>query len=106
LYASEQAYTDALTLFKKTLKIRKKLFKENSLSIAESYNHLGICYYHLFEYQKAYDSLLSSIQIRETILDTKDEVLLISKKNLRDIKRNIPAYKRKTFFENIRSFFF
>ena len=56
---------------------------------AISYNSLALCYYNLFEYDKAYKAMLKAIEIKELILPSDDKSLLLCKENLVEIKKNI-----------------
>jgi tetratricopeptide (TPR) repeat protein len=72
---------------------------------ATSYNNLAICYYHLFEYEKAYESLNTAIQIRLKIFDSNDKTLVSAKKNLKEIEKHISQRKKEGYFSFLLKIF-
>ena len=88
-YASIEEYQLALPLFESALATRVELYRMSHPQTAISYNSLALCYYHLFEYDKAYKAMLKAIEIKELILPSNDKSLLLCKKNLVEIEKNI-----------------
>ncbi len=88
-YAFIEEYTLALPLFESALATRVELYRMSHPDTAISYNSLALCYYHLFEYDKAYRAMLKAIEIKEIILPSDDKSLLLCKKNLLEIEKNL-----------------
>jgi len=79
----------ALPLFIKSLDTRVELFRKSHPETAVGYYSLAMCYYHLFEYQDAYDNLLEAIRIKELIFLKDDKSLLQCKRNLIVIEKHL-----------------
>jgi len=103
-YAAGEEYLLALPLFEKALKTRVELFRNSHPETATSYNSLAICSYNLFQYDKAYAYLVEAIKIKELILPKRDETLLVCRKNLAEIKRELSKSKRNSFFKRVFNF--
>jgi tetratricopeptide (TPR) repeat protein len=105
-YAAEQEYTLALPLFLKSLETRVELFRNSHPLTAVAYHSLAMCYYHLFEYKKASIHLLEAIRIKELILLDDDESLVVCRKNLIVIEKQLSRTSKKVGLKKIKSFLF
>jgi tetratricopeptide (TPR) repeat protein len=54
-------YKQALEYYQKSLAIQIKLFGENNDDVADSYNHIGICYNNLGYYEKSLENYKKSL---------------------------------------------
>lgn len=102
-YASREEYELALSLFENALATCVELYRMSHPDTAISYNSLALCYYHLFEYDKAYQTMLKAIEIKELILSSDDKSLLLCKKNLVQIEKNVSF--KSNFLRKLLSFF-
>ena len=93
----------ALPLLESALATRVELYRMSHPKTAISYNSLALCYYHLFEYDKAYKAMLKAIEIKELILPSDDKSLLLCKKNLVEIEKHILF--KSSFLKKILSIF-
>ncbi len=102
-YAYIDEYELALPLFESALETRVELYRMSHPQTAISYNSLALCYYHLFEYDKAYNAMLKAIEIKALILPRDDKSLMLCKKNLAEIEKNLLF--KSSFFRKLLSLF-
>jgi len=100
-YAVSKEYSLALPFFEKSLKTRVELYRHSHPETARSYNSLAMCEYHLFNYDEAYKHLLEAIRIKVLILPRNDKSIVLCKKNLLEIKKNISRKVKHTFLKNM-----
>jgi tetratricopeptide (TPR) repeat protein len=63
-----EEYDEALTVYKKSLKIRQQLLSSNHPDLAKSYNNIGVVYVNMGEYSKALFSHEKALEIRQQSL--------------------------------------
>ncbi len=78
----EKRYEDAISYYKQSLNIKRRFLKENSLSVATTYNNLGLAYKALERDKEALRYILASLKIRENILGEESSIVAESYNNL------------------------
>ncbi len=61
-------YTEAITYFEKSLKIRQKSLPANYSNLADTHNNIGVVYHHMGEYSKALSSHEKALEICQKTL--------------------------------------
>ena len=67
MYYNLEEYNQAKELQEKGLMIRKKIFGEDDVDVATSYNNLALVYYNLKEYNQAKQRQEKALMIRKKI---------------------------------------
>jgi tetratricopeptide (TPR) repeat protein len=111
--ADQRKYTEAITYYEKSLKIRQKTLPANHPHLATSYNNIGEAYRKMGEYSKALSSHEKALEIRQKTLPANHRDLATSYNNIGLLYYNIGEYskalsshekaleiKQKTFIEN------
>jgi len=65
-------YKLAISLYKKSLTIKKRLLGDRDLSVATTYNNLGLAYKKRGDFTKALSYISTSLKVREKVLGKKD----------------------------------
>ncbi len=94
LYFSLMEFDLSLASFKEFLSREEKKQKDETMVIANIYNHIALCYFYLFDYQNAIHYMLKAISIKEKFLSENDKSLIISKLNLEDIYKALEKEER------------
>ena len=87
VYSSMYENNEALKHTSLSLEIRKKIFNENNIIIADNYSNMGIQHEGIGNYKKALDFLEKSVKIKENLL--KEGSLTFSYKSLGDSYHNL-----------------
>ncbi len=85
----------ALSLFKDSREIRKKIFSDTSLQYAQSCNNTGAVYREMGEYELAEPFVLKALEIRRKIPpEGKDSVYAISCVNMANLYRDMGQFEK------------
>jgi len=77
----------------------------DQLLMADRYNYLALCSYHLFDYDTAHTYMLKAIAIKEEHLELDDKGLQIAKENLADIEQQRQAQRRGGWWKRLMRWF-
>jgi len=93
-YYNGGKYNNAIYVFKKALKIRKKILGEEHPDTAQSYNNLAELYRNMGKYQKAEPLYLKALKIREKVLGEEHPDTASSYNNLAGLYKSIGDYQK------------
>ncbi|CAF4737454.1 unnamed protein product [Rotaria sp. Silwood2] len=92
VYDNMGEYSKALSLYERSLKIRKIALPPNHPDFASSYNNIGTVYLNMGEYSKALSSHERSLEIKKIALPPNHPDLAASYNNIGTVYRNMGEY--------------
>jgi tetratricopeptide (TPR) repeat protein len=93
-------YKEALTLYEKSLAIRKQLLPPDHLDLGKTYNCIGVVYFEMGEYSKALSYYEKALAVRQQSLPPTHPDLASSYNNIGLVYNNIGEYsKALSFYE-------
>jgi tetratricopeptide (TPR) repeat protein len=99
-------YTEAITYYEKSLKIRQKTLPANHPNLATSYNNIGLVCENMGEYSKALSSHEKALEIRQKTLPANHPHLASSYHSIGSVYQNMGEYsKALSFYEKALEIF-
>jgi tetratricopeptide (TPR) repeat protein len=87
-------YTEAITYYENSLKIRQKTLPENHPHLASSYNNIGLIYDNMGQYSEALSYYEKAFQIKQKILPANNRDLATSYNNIGLVYDNMGEYSK------------
>jgi tetratricopeptide (TPR) repeat protein len=87
-------YTEAITYYEKSLKIRQKTLPANHPDLASSYNNIGTVYKNMGEYSKALSYYEKALEIRQKTLPANHPDLATSYGNIGGVYDDMGEYSK------------
>jgi tetratricopeptide (TPR) repeat protein len=87
-------YTEAITYYEKSLKIREKTLPVNHPSLAISYGNIGLVYHNMGEYSKALSYYEKALEIKQKTLPANHPDFAQSYNSIGEVYRNMGEYSK------------
>jgi Tfp pilus assembly protein PilF len=87
-------YTEAITYYERSLKIRQKSLPANHPNLANSYNNIGLVYHNMGEYLKALSYYEKALEIKQKTLPANHPLLATSYNNIGGVYDDMGEYSK------------
>jgi tetratricopeptide (TPR) repeat protein len=89
VYDNMGEYSKALSYYEKALEIRQKTLPSNHPAFLQSYNNIGLVYYHTRDYSKAFSFLERACDIGQRSLPANHSDLQAVRKSIEIVKKKL-----------------